>query len=324
MDDKRSFEDRIADELEGMAGPAPFVDALAVARSVAAQAPKRRFHIMFSATKLLLAGAIVALFGGFLLTSVLPAQQDAPPLPGAEASATPSALVTGIVHTPDSERPVMDVRLTVSLRDANADAQSAPLGQWVLERANHVPDPFRFTIKYTPDAIDTDGVYVLETRLVESDNDRLMATGGQPIPVITDADKRTEGIDIQLVPATDADASPRLTGVLVPDPDLPDPAAPARLVMTIRDASIQDPGAAPLAEFTRDGVTRLRPPSLFSFDYSTDVIHDAGDYVLEARLEDAATGELLATSEGTIAVITKDNPVSDVTVKLVAADGATG
>ncbi len=327
MDDKRSFEDRLADELEGMAGPAPLVDALAVARSVAAQAPKRRFHIMFSATKLLLAGAIVALFGGFLMTSVLPAQQDAPSLPGAEASDTPSALITGVVRTDALERPVVDVRLTVSLVDGNADAQSAPLGQWVLEGANRVGGQqgiYPFTIDYAPDAIDADGVYVLETHLVESDTDRLMATGGVPIPVITDADDRTDGIDIQLVPAADADASPRLTGVLVPDPDLPDPATPARLVMTIRDASSQEPGAAPLAEFTRDGVTRLRPPSRFSFDYSADVIDDAGDYVLEARLEDAASGELLAASDGVIAVITKDNPVSDITVTLVAPDGATG
>jgi Type III secretion system lipoprotein chaperone (YscW) len=94
--------------------------------------------------------------------------------------------------------------------------------------------------------------------------------------------------------------------------------------MTIRDASSQEPGASPLAEFTRDGVTRLRPPSRFSFDYSAEMVDDAGDYVLEARLEDAASGELLATSHGVIAVITKDNPVCDITVTLVAPDGATG
>ena len=39
MDDMRSFEDRIADELGVMAGPEPPFDALAVARSVASQAP---------------------------------------------------------------------------------------------------------------------------------------------------------------------------------------------------------------------------------------------------------------------------------------------
>ena len=38
---------------------------------------------MFSATKFLVAGAIVALFGGFLVAGVLTTQQDAEVLPAA-------------------------------------------------------------------------------------------------------------------------------------------------------------------------------------------------------------------------------------------------
>lgn len=322
MNDMRSFEHRLADELGQMAGPEPPVDALAVARSVAAQAPKRRFQSMFHATKFLLAGAIVAMFGGFLLSTVVTQQQDAASLPGAEASDRPTAVITGVVRTPATERPVFDVRLTVTLRDANAAPDAAPLGEWVLERANQVSDPFGFTIDYAPDAIDPDGTYVLETRVVESDNGRLFASGGAPIAVITDAARTTERIDIQLVEEVDEGAPPRLTGLLVPDPDLPNPAAPARLVLSIVDASDTGLEAAPLAEFTLENVTRLRPPRTYSMDYAGDVIEDAGEYGLVARLEDIATGEVLATSDGTIPVITKGNPVTDITVYLVPADSA--
>lgn len=217
---------------------------------------------------------------------------------------------------------MFDVRLTVTLRDASADAEAEPLGQWVLDRANHVPDPFGFTIEYAPEAIAPDGVYLLETRLVESDDGRLFATGGPPVAVITDENETTERVDIQLVHAVDEDAPPRLTGVLLPDPDLPNDAAPARLVLNIVDAA--EPEATPIAEFIIDNVMRLRPPRTYSMGYPAAAIEGEGNYALVARLEDAATGEVLATSEGTISVITKGNPVSDIDVYLVAADGVTG
>ena len=58
-------------------------------RGLLPQSPKWRFQSMFSATKFVVAGAIVALFGGFLLAGVLtqPSEETAPP---AGASATPA------------------------------------------------------------------------------------------------------------------------------------------------------------------------------------------------------------------------------------------
>ena len=127
MDDMRSFEDRLAEELGLMAGPEPPVDALAVSRSVAAQAPKRRLQIMFSATKFVLAGAIVALFGGFLLAGILTTQDEAPPAPAAETA--PAAQVSGTVDSAAVPRPSVHVRLVVRLVDRTAtdDGSGSPL-----------------------------------------------------------------------------------------------------------------------------------------------------------------------------------------------------
>ena len=72
MDDMTAFERQVAGEFVRRAGPVHPVDAAAILTAItAATSPKRRFQTMFSATKFIVAGAIVALFGGFLLAGVL-------------------------------------------------------------------------------------------------------------------------------------------------------------------------------------------------------------------------------------------------------------
>jgi DNA-binding beta-propeller fold protein YncE len=89
MDDMQAFERRVADEMLRRAGPSLPVDNLAITNAVSAtQSPKWRFQSMFSATKFVVAGVIVALFGGFLLTGVLTQPSDeSVPAVGASASA---------------------------------------------------------------------------------------------------------------------------------------------------------------------------------------------------------------------------------------------
>ncbi|MGI9642242.1 MAG: hypothetical protein ACR2N9_05615 [Acidimicrobiia bacterium] len=91
MHDMNAFEQQIAREVVAEAGPEPRFDAMSVSRSVTTHSPTRRFQSMFSATKLVVAGAVVALFGGFLLSGVLTTQQSDPQPPAAAASATASA-----------------------------------------------------------------------------------------------------------------------------------------------------------------------------------------------------------------------------------------
>ena len=94
MDDMNTFDRQVARDALRDAGPSLPVDAAAVfARAVPAPSPKWRFQSMFSATKFVVAGAIVALFGGFLLSGVLTQQSSDEQLPavGASASATAQA-----------------------------------------------------------------------------------------------------------------------------------------------------------------------------------------------------------------------------------------
>ena len=77
MDEMTTFERQVADEMQRRAGPDPAVDDAAIFGAITAtQSPKWRFQTMFSATKFVVAGAIVALFGGFLLAGVLTQPSD--------------------------------------------------------------------------------------------------------------------------------------------------------------------------------------------------------------------------------------------------------
>ncbi len=90
MNDMNAFERQVAGEVVEAVGPLRPVDDLAMFNHVitTTQSPKWRFQSMFSATKFVVAGVIVALFGGFLLSGVLTQRSDEPlPAVGASASA---------------------------------------------------------------------------------------------------------------------------------------------------------------------------------------------------------------------------------------------
>ena len=99
MDDMTAFERLVAGRTQYHAGPIrPVNDAAIFTAITATQSPKWRFQTMFSATKYVVAGVIVALFGGFLLAEVLTPQPSNEQLPAVGASASaqaePSAAVT--------------------------------------------------------------------------------------------------------------------------------------------------------------------------------------------------------------------------------------
>jgi sugar lactone lactonase YvrE len=89
MDDMTIFEEQLGKGLDQLAGPRRPVDAMAIAQSITTHSPKWRFQSMFSATKFVVAGAIVALFGGFLLAGVM-TQQPTEQIVPAAATASPS------------------------------------------------------------------------------------------------------------------------------------------------------------------------------------------------------------------------------------------
>ena len=93
MDDMNALQRQVTVELDELMGPARPVDDAAIFTAITAtQSPKWRFQSMFSATKFVVAGAIVALFGGFLLAGVLTQpSEEAVPAVGASASAAPAS-----------------------------------------------------------------------------------------------------------------------------------------------------------------------------------------------------------------------------------------
>ena len=83
MDDMTAFERQLDAELGRMAGPGRRIDGMAMVRTVSTQSPRWRVQPIFSALKFVVAGAIVALFGGFLLSAVLTQQPSEEQVPAA-------------------------------------------------------------------------------------------------------------------------------------------------------------------------------------------------------------------------------------------------
>jgi len=146
MDDMTIFEQRLAADAVQVAGPPQPVDAAAVFASATTQSPKWRFQSMFNATKFVIAGAIVALFGGFLLAGVLTQQPKDEPLAGASTS---------------PERTAQLIELPVEVPDGiDSGTLDTPLGQarWVHLRGNEATLPPDYSqLTSTPD-----GYVVLE------------------------------------------------------------------------------------------------------------------------------------------------------------------
>ena len=100
MHDMTAFERQVAGELVRRAGPVRTVHDAAIFNSITAfHSPKVTLHTMFSATKFVLAGAIVALFGGLLLSGVLTTQPEET-RPAVGASTTPEATVSPLIELP--------------------------------------------------------------------------------------------------------------------------------------------------------------------------------------------------------------------------------
>jgi heat shock protein HslJ len=96
MVDMNALERQLADESLRIVGPVRPVDDAALFTAITTtQSPKWRFQSMFNATKYVVAGAIVALFGGFLLAGVLttqPSDEAAPAAVSASPSTSPDPL----------------------------------------------------------------------------------------------------------------------------------------------------------------------------------------------------------------------------------------
>jgi len=86
MSDMTAFERQLSGEITGLMGPENPVDDAAIFTAITTtQSPKWRFQSMFNATKFVVGAAIVALFGGFLLSGV---HSETATIPGAPSHNT--------------------------------------------------------------------------------------------------------------------------------------------------------------------------------------------------------------------------------------------
>jgi hypothetical protein len=168
MDEMNVFEQQVARDALRDAGPSRPVDAAAVfARAApATQSPKWRFQAVFSATKFVVAGAIVALFGGFLLAGIAtgPGEQQ---LPAAGASASQAAEAESIMGAT-----IEPVPSPVS--EASPAASAEPLTAQTLVVASDGNGEFSIIKEAVDAAADGDTILVrpgtyLERVLVDKD-----------------------------------------------------------------------------------------------------------------------------------------------------------
>jgi hypothetical protein len=103
LHDMNTFERQVAHEARRLAGPSETVDDAAIFAAIAAAAPTRwGFNPIAGAAKLVVAGAIVSLLSGFLLTSVLDGRLDDGQDFGAVAPAS-AAIVSPQPRPPSAE-----------------------------------------------------------------------------------------------------------------------------------------------------------------------------------------------------------------------------
>jgi hypothetical protein len=115
MDDLQTLEQRLAREMLRRAGPSEPVDDAAIFTAVSAtRSTMWRFPTMFDTLRFVIAGAVVATFGSFLVSGTLPQRSNSDPLPAAmtigsscpEAEAYEAAAGTGITAASALATPV--------------------------------------------------------------------------------------------------------------------------------------------------------------------------------------------------------------------------
>jgi hypothetical protein len=176
MDDMNAFEHLIASVVQQTTRPPRPVDVMSIVRITTTQSPKSRFQAMFSVTKFIVAGVIVALFGGLLLSGVLTTRQgeDATPVVGATLSPQTT-----------TEQPVMlPSEIPEGIDTGSLDTPLGP-ARWVSLRGDETTLP----LTLNPVPVRSGGFATLDSgRLWRSPD--LITWSSEPMPI--------KGGDVQL------------------------------------------------------------------------------------------------------------------------------
>jgi hypothetical protein len=182
MDDMQTFERRVASEVIGGMGPSEPVDDAAIFSAITTVTRSRswRFPSLFSLTKSVAAGAIVALFGGFLLAGVLTTQpsDEQTPAVGASASGSSTPEATASVEaSPNNDQVDREATTVRSDLVPGVDLVTEEVEQGVLriisDGAGHDLDETHPSDRYDMNgiAVTPDGTVWLTTAYSGGDND---------------------------------------------------------------------------------------------------------------------------------------------------------
>ncbi|MET0773580.1 MAG: hypothetical protein ABWZ82_10880 [Candidatus Limnocylindrales bacterium] len=98
MDDDTRFERQLAEELDDMAGPGRGVDAMAMTRAASARPRGPAFRSIFSATRVVVVGAIAAVVATVLVIGGTPRpDQDLTPAAASASPSAPATVLSGLV-----------------------------------------------------------------------------------------------------------------------------------------------------------------------------------------------------------------------------------
>ena len=97
------------------------------------------------------------------------------------------------------------------------------------------------------------------------------------------------------------------------------PAFETRMVVTLLDASNPGDDPVPLGEFILESAERLEAHA-FAIEYDPDQIDEDGTYLVDMRLEQPASGQIISRAETQVPVITQGHPTKDVEIKLVVVE----
>jgi len=162
MTEMTAFERQLSSEVAGLMGPVRPVDDLAVFESVAAASRSQRWGFtMFSALKFATAGAILALFGGFLLAGIL-TMPDGDEVVPAAVTESPELEATTARKEP-TEPPDPSVRTDILPDIALTVEEVEPGVLWVVnDGRSDFAFPVDPEVPYDIVAGHDGGIYVLE------------------------------------------------------------------------------------------------------------------------------------------------------------------
>ena len=254
----------------------------------------------------------IVLLGAAALSACEP---SSPPATKPAGPSVPPIAVTGrVTYQVRSELPPTAV-IEVVLQDVSrADAPAETINtQRIVANGKQVPFPY--LVRYNPNMIDPRNTYAVRATI--KDGDKLLFTSTQHIPVITNG-APTSNVEIVVEPvaSSSSPAQSVITGTVTyrNQGALPPTAV---IDVALSDVSLAD-APAKVISTQRIEAQGKQMPFPYELSYDPAQIDPRHTYSVSARITDG--NNLLFISDTANPVLTRDAPMTDVEIAVVAAN----